>query len=129
VEQEKLQAILDLGPSGNDRIPLKAGHWVKIYTQIEDGLKDQSLSTFKVIKIVGNIITMEVETTIRKIIIKQGHKPARELQEEYMAMAQDILKELFSSGYRIGDSRMEASSEKSKNQIVNFGLTGAKSSQ
>lgn len=207
INNEKLQTVRDLGPSSETRIPLKAGQWVKFHTVIKDG--DQSFATFKVLKVNGKNVTMEVETTnastlgltvmqyevenfpthneldidkkklegmvdkmvIKKIIMKHGNDAPQEIGSAYMPMAKGMLKQLFSSGYRIGDiskvpcasSTLKASrcmvfdyeasaygfttkgtsyahsavpivgfiksvSDKSETQIVNFGLTGAKSS-
>lgn len=209
VGQEKLKAAVNLGPSSESRIPLKAGQWVKIHTTLKEGNKDQSLSTFKVLKVAGRTVTMEVETTnastlgltimqyevenypthnkldikkqdleklvdkmnIKKIIMKQGNDPAQELSSAYMPMAKGMLKELFASGYRIGQTKkapcassylsssqcvifdfeasafgfttqgtsyahsaipvvgfIKSDTDKSKTVVVNFGLTGAKTS-
>lgn len=209
LDEEKIQMVKDLGASSTSRIPLKAGQWVKIHTVIKEGNKDQNLATFKVLKVAGKTVTMEVETTnasslglqvmqyevenypvwdkldiskheleklvdkmnIKKIIMKQGNEPAQEISVAYMPMAKGMLKQLFSSGYRIGDLKKEACSseyikssncvvfdyqasaygfttkgtsythsaipivgfiksisDKSETKVVNFGLTGAKSS-
>ncbi|HXH75650.1 MAG TPA: hypothetical protein VNJ08_11825 [Bacteriovoracaceae bacterium] len=209
VDQEKLKTVKELAASSDSRIPLKAGQWVKIHTTLKEGNKDQSLSTFKVLKVDGKTVTMEVETTnastlglnvmqyevenypthnkldiskqeleklvdkmnIKKITMKQGNEPAQELPVTYMPMAKGMLKDLFASGYRIGEPKktacaseylkaptcvvfeyeanafgfttkgtsfahssvpvvgfIKSDSDKSETKVVNFGLTGAKSS-
>lgn len=159
VDQEKLQIVKDLSPTSNSRLPLKAGQWVKIHTVMKEGNKDQTLATFKVLKVAANTVTMEVETTnastlglqimqyevenyptwdkldiskhdleklvdkmnIKKIIMKQGNDSAQEISVAYMPMAKGLLKQLFSSGYRIGELKKEACSSeylKSSNCVV-----------
>ncbi len=62
LQKEKLQTVKDLAPSPNSRLPLKAGQWVKLLTTVKES-NEQGLITYKVLKVNGNNITMEVVNT------------------------------------------------------------------
>lgn len=62
INKLKLPEIKSFGASKTKRIPLKAGQWVTIMTQMKDDTKGINLSTFKVIKVVGKTVTIEVES-------------------------------------------------------------------
>lgn len=62
IDKLKLPATKSFGSSKSKRIPLKAGQWVTIMTQMKDENKSPNLSTFKVLKVSGKTVVIEIES-------------------------------------------------------------------
>ena len=60
----RIKGTKSLGPSGFSRIPLKSGQWITFLTSTKEkgALTNRGVSTFKVLKVSGKNVTMEVES-------------------------------------------------------------------
>lgn len=140
LSEMKVSSQKELKPSKESKIPLKEGQWVTMFSTLKEN-NYSSLSTFKILKITKNQVTMEIESysvktddksviyyevenypTIKKLLLtkkeveemvddlkilkvisKHGTAPAQEMPAVLLSMAKGQTKNLFASGYRIGE--------------------------
>ncbi len=62
VTEEKTSQLIQLKKSSSQRLPLKVGQWVKVVTEFKTGVQDKNFLIYKVIKIQGNLVKMEIES-------------------------------------------------------------------
>jgi hypothetical protein len=64
-DQQAFKEPKKLGPTKATRVPLQAGQWATIETELRDDqgkLKDLSLATYKILNVTPDAVTLELET-------------------------------------------------------------------